>query len=358
MKTAQDYINEMESCNALMNPNLTFNEYVEQIKVFQDAVCKMITGDAYHSGMRIDEALFHLESAARKRMVQNDPTVLRAFQTLRRLAKEIAILMSGATAENQVARTLEFMNRPNTTVYRNVYVTDGNDETELDGLVLTDSGAIVLEVKRVKSDLTLDESGRMVFSGSECYDHVPLGEKMANKREILKRYLEHTLAQKELDIPVYVDSYIVFCAPKQKFIHINDEYRKERYCFKSNLNRVLENHLGGANYSSTQLDQLNAVFADMASNVKRFDIGIDYDEVRKNLADAMEVIEGATVEEEQSMNEGTSKMRVAAKPSVPTVLPNSFAKSRKDSWKYAAASVAVVVLAAGSVLLGFGSQRI
>ena len=356
MKTAEDYIKEMESCGALLNPNLTFNEYVEQIKVFQDAVCKMITGDAYHSGMRIEETLFHLESAARKEMVQNDPSVLKAVQTLKKLAKEIAIVMSGATAENQVARTLEFLNRPDTTVYRNVYVTDGNDETELDGLVLTDSGAIVLEVKRVKSDLTLDESGRMVFSGSECYDHVPLGEKMANKREILKRYLEHTLSQKELDIPVYVDSYIVFCAPKQKFIHVTDEYRKERYCFRTNLNRVLENHLGGANYSTMQLEQLNAVFSDMASQVKRFDVGIDYDEVRKNLAEAMEVIEKAPMEAMAAMNEGTSKIHTAARPKVTT--SPSMKRWQGSYWKYAAASAAVVVFAAGSIMLGFGAQRI
>ena len=58
MKTKMEYIKEMEQNNVLMQRELTFPEYAEQLTEFQNIVCKMITGDSYHDGMRIDEATF------------------------------------------------------------------------------------------------------------------------------------------------------------------------------------------------------------------------------------------------------------------------------------------------------------
>ena len=67
MKTAEDFIREMESSNVLMSRECTFKEYVSEIVQFQDMICKMIAGDDYHEGMRIDEALFIMESQLVKR---------------------------------------------------------------------------------------------------------------------------------------------------------------------------------------------------------------------------------------------------------------------------------------------------
>lgn len=204
MKTAEDFIRGMERSNVLMSREYTFKEYVSDIVQFQDMVCKMISGDNYHEGMRIDEALFIMESTARKRELRSHPAVHNGVLTMKKLAKEMAITMSGAKGESLVSRTLEFLNRPNTQIFRNVYITDGIDETELDGIVLTDNGVIILEVKKVKSDLTLTEDGRMVFAGDECYYKVPLAQKMALKRRLLKKCLEKAVGDKGFDIPVYV----------------------------------------------------------------------------------------------------------------------------------------------------------
>lgn len=83
--------------------------------------------------MRFDEALFIMESTARKKELRSHPAVHNGVLTMKKLAKEMAITMSGAKGENLVSRTLEYLNRPNTQIFRNVYITDGIDETELDG---------------------------------------------------------------------------------------------------------------------------------------------------------------------------------------------------------------------------------
>lgn len=293
MKTTTDYIQQMENGNVLMTREHTFAEYVSELLQFQNNVCRMIAGEEYHEKMRIDEALFIMESAARKSGLRSHPAVHNGVLTMKKLEKEIAITMSGAKGESLVSKTLEYLKRPNTQIFHNVYVTDGQDETELDAIVLTDGGVIILEVKKVKSDLALTEDGRMVFSGDECYDKVPLGEKMALKRRLLKKSLENAIAAKGLSIPVYVDSFIVFSAPKGQFIRIDDRYHREKHCFRTGLNKKIENYLGGAYYKAEQMAELGKIFAEMESNVKRFESELNYDEVRSSLAEAMVILQNA-----------------------------------------------------------------
>ena len=289
-RTANEIVKEMENTDIMMKAAYTFSEYVQESIAFQNMICKMIAGDAYHEKMRVDEALFIMESTARKMELRSIPAVHNGVMTMKQLEKDLAITMSGAKGESMVSTTLEFLKRPNTRIFRNVYVTDGLDETELDAIVLTDSGAIILEVKKVKNDLTLTEDGRMVFAGDECFDKIPLGEKMALKRRLLKKYLESTVAEKGLDIPVYVDSYIVFSAPRNKFIQVNDYYHKEKYCFRTNLNSKIDNYLGYTYYKADDLSQIGQIIAEMETNVKRFETKLNYDEVRRNLAEALAIL--------------------------------------------------------------------
>lgn len=316
MKTAEDFIREMESGNVLMSRECTFKEYVSDIVQFQDMICKMISGNDYHEGMRIDEALFIMESIARKMELRSHPAVHNGVLTMKQLAKEMAITMSGAKGESLVSRTLEFLNRPNTQIFRNVYITDGIDETELDDIVLTDNGVIILEVKKVKSDLTLTKDGRMVFASDECYDKIPLAQKMALKRRLLKKCLEKAISDKGLDIPVYVDSFIVFSAPKGQFIKVDDRYRREKHCFRTGLNKKLESYIGCAYYKAEQLAQLGEILSEMESNVKRFKTELNYDEVRRSLAEALVVLQGTsekqeattTIEEKHATKQHTAKV--------------------------------------------------
>ena len=289
-RTANEIVKEMEGTGIMMKAAYTFSEYVQEAIAFQSMICKMIAGDAYHEKMRVDEALFIMEHTARKLELRGIPAVHNGVMTMKQLEKDLAITMSGAKGESLVSRTLEHLSRPNTRIFRNVYITDGVDETELDAIVLTDSGAIILEVKKVKSDLTLTEDGRMVFAGDECFDKIPLGEKMALKRRLLKKHLERITAEKGLDIPVHVDSYIVFSAPKDKYIQVNDRYRKEKYCFRTNLNSKIDSYLGCAYYKAEELSQLGQIIAKMETNVKRFETKLNYDEVRRSLAEALAIL--------------------------------------------------------------------
>ena len=351
MKTTEDFIKEMESSNVLMSNECTFKEYVSEITQFQNMICKMVAGDDYHEGMRIDEALFIMESTARKKELRSHPAVHNGILTMKKLAKEMAITMSGAKGESLVSRTLEFLDRPNTQIFHNVYISDGIDETELDGIVLTDNGVIILEIKKVKSDLTLTEDGRMVFAGDECYDKVPLAQKMALKRRLLKKCLEKVIADKGLAIPIYVDSFIVFSAPKGQHIKIDDRCRREKYCFRTSLNKKIENYLGCAYYKEEQLTQLGQIFSEMESNVKRFETELNYDEVRRSLGEALTVLQDdATTKQNATKNLEKKVQRLKSIRKQP--------RHKATGFGYAVASIFAGVLISGAAaVLSAGAHR-
>lgn len=104
MKTAEDFILQMESSNIMMSRECTFKEYVSEIVQFQSMICKMIAGDDYYDGMRIDEGLFIMESTARKKGLRSNPAVHSGVLTMKKLAKEMAITMSGAKGESLVSK--------------------------------------------------------------------------------------------------------------------------------------------------------------------------------------------------------------------------------------------------------------
>ena len=145
---AEQYIAKMEESNLLMEQEMTFVEYSESLIQFQEMITKVVMGEEYEDGMRIDEAIYRLEAKARAKGINYDHQFRKGIAALRTVSKEIAISMAGKKGENLVARTLEFVERPNTTMYRNVYISNGIEETELDNVILTDSGIIILEVMK------------------------------------------------------------------------------------------------------------------------------------------------------------------------------------------------------------------
>ena len=299
MKTTT-ILEEMKKTGILTSKETTFTEYTDDLLRFQDVIVPIVMGSDYIPGMRVEEAIFRMESDARAKGLSGDPSVRRGINALKTVNKELHICMAGRKGENLVAKTLEYMNRPEAKVYRNVYLNNGKEETELDAVVLTDSGAIILEIKKTKDDLTITEDGRLVHSGDECYEKRPLGDKMGIKRKLLKDRLDLECARRGFMTPVTVDSYIVFVTPKQVRINVTDEYHAEKWCFRTSVNHKIAAYTSESYYSPEQFDALTDILTSIEQNKKRFSVDIDYDAVRENFAEAMEMLTSEKVENEKS----------------------------------------------------------
>lgn len=351
MKKTEDYIREMEESNILMTNEVTFQEYANELLKFQDLVCKMVARDKYHEQMRIEEALKIIENISLEKEMRNHPAVHKGIVTMSALSKEIAITMSGAKGEKSVSKTLEYLNRPNTKVFRNIYVEDDQEKSELDAVILTDSGIIILEVKKVKSSITLTEDGKMVLGEEGCYDKIPLGEKMAIKRKLLKNALENIVSSAGLDIPIYVDSYIVFSTPKGQYIKMEDRYHKEKYCFRIALNQKIENYVSDTHYTDEQLKQLDGIISEMAANLKRFHTDLNFDDIRYSLADAMYVLQNGNENDTIDNKTVAFAQNKCDIPETKVVRKNITNKDKKSNgFEYIAAGVLASVIGIAMLL--------
>lgn len=290
-KTADSLIAEMEKNNIFKMEEMTFCEYVENLINFQNMITKLAMGDEYAEGMRLDEVIFRLEAKAREKGISGDLVFRKGISALKVVNKELAISMAGKKGENLVARTLEYITRPNTKTYRNIYVSNGENETELDTVLVTDSGIIILEIKNTKDDVTITPEGRLVHASDACYEKKPLCEKMGNKRKLLKEKLEALSNEYGYKIPIVVESLIVFSTPKGIRIRVDDQLRKERWCFRTDLPRKIDNYVGRAYYSESQITQLDEMMAQLETQVKRFALTVNFNEIRADIAGALMLLE-------------------------------------------------------------------
>lgn len=276
---------------------MTLQEYGDMLVEFQKTATQLIMGNRFETGMRLEEAIVHMENDARKALVYQENIVKTGIKALRTIEKEARICKAGLGAEREVVRALKYVTRPNVTTYQNVYVSDSNEESELDDIVLTNEGIIVLEVKGTKEDITITSDGRLVRGGNKCYGKGNFGEKMISKRKILQSMLEKALEERGLDIPVVIDSIVVFSAPPKTYINVEDKYHKEKYCFKSHIAAKIDSYAGYAWYTKEQMEALDSILKEFAGVRTGFEHVADLKRLCMEFVAAMEVVYGNEREE-------------------------------------------------------------
>lgn len=289
--TVETYVRKMEDSKILLEKEMYFAEYADDVVKFQQMIVELLMADAYEDGMRINETIFKLEAKARAMGISENYIFRKGISALEIVAKETGICIAGKAGENKIAKALQYVERPYISTYRNVSVSNGRAETELDNVVLTETGIVILEIKRSRDDLTITPEGYLVHSRGECYDLTPLPDKMSKKRRLLKEKLETMLAEKNLNIPIRVESFIVFASPKGQRIEVTDCCYKEKWCYGSGLRKKMEYYIGPSSYKQEQLSVLEDVLSQMETQVKRFRLNVNYDAIRKDIAEMIVLLE-------------------------------------------------------------------
>lgn len=153
--TANEILVNLNEQGILTREDYTFIEYVEQLVKFQEATAKLVIGEENAHLVRMTEVVSRCEAIAREKNLYSNPKVSEGIRALKLISKEIAVAMAGNRGEDRVANTFQYVTRPDAKFFRNVYITDGVEETEMDSVVLTKNGFIILEIKNAKEDITL-----------------------------------------------------------------------------------------------------------------------------------------------------------------------------------------------------------
>ena len=325
---------EIFSCNVFSR-----EEYIEELLKFQRFASQLILDD---ETARLDEVIAAVSSAARKKNgATTSPDFVAGIRGLKAIEKEIAIHMSGKRAEDDVAHSLTFVDRPFFRDFRNVYVADQETETEIDNVILTNNGIIVAEVKSAKHNITISEDGRLLYSNSESYHNESIGDKMSAKRRLLKARIENALRERGLDIPVHIDSYLVFVTPKRMEVTVTENFRKEHWCRRGKLQHIVNNFISDVTYTAEEYAQLAEIIEGLDCNVRRFPTELDLPAIRDNFVALYTLIT-----EQPAVTEVKPQTDVKVQPAQPRkAAPVEAKKSTKRNILSFAASAAVVLVA-------------
>ncbi len=335
----------LESNDIFSRNGFSREEYIEELLKFQSFASQLILGD---ETARLDEVIAAMSAAARKNGMTASPDFVAGIRGLKAIEKEIAIHMSGKRAEDEVSHSLTFVDRPLFQDFRNVYVADQESETEIDNVILTNNGIIVVEVKSAKHNITIGEDGRLLYSNSESYHNESIGDKMSAKRRLLKARIENKLRERGLDIPVYIDSYLVFVTPKRLEVTITDNFRQEHWCRRGRLQHIVNNFISDVTYTADEYAQLAEIIGSLDCNVKRFPTELDLPAIRNNFVALYALtVEQPVVAEVKPQTTRTVKAQPSQPVQTRKTAPVETKKNSGSKWNVLniAASAAVVLVA-------------
>ena len=303
-RTAEHIIKELEATAAMMKPRMTSDAKIKGLEAFQAALLRTIFNGHHAEYLTLRDGVAHLREQAKEKGLENSEVVCENIRNLEWIGKEIAFARSGSYGERAVSRSLRYTNR-RITALSNIIIGDGMDRTELDQVVVTSNGVLILEVKNYRNDIVIAESGQVYGNNHRRCSNKSLGERMNLKRYLLRKRVEKEL--EEMDIPLVLDSYVVFSDPS---ITVTDHYGLEKYCFNANLPGIIEQFTSDVEYSDHEMSVITDVIQSIAEEEQEFDVGIDFDCVIKTFAEALVLLETEPSPQNENPGKNTGDLNV------------------------------------------------
>ena len=263
------------------------------LEMYQVAAVKAVFNTDHAETLTLRDCGNHLRELAKERNLEANDTIQTALKDMEFIGREIAAARSGASGERAVEKSIRYSKRRVIPLH-NVILSAGEDRTELDQVVVTSNGIWILEVKNYKSDVTIAETGQVYETNRKWSSDKSLGDQMNLKRYLLRSKIEQELG--EHDIPVYIDSRVVFSNPS---ILVTDRYHQEKYCFTATLPHEIDQFTSEIEYSLDEMKIIAAVIESISEEENLYDIGMDFNRIRETFAEALVLLESDGGEEEK-----------------------------------------------------------
>lgn len=202
-------------------------ELLPEMDLLEEEMAQIV----FEDGLDIPSEYVHMSYIMKRLHIMNNEAGNVANQELKKLSRLAAIFsnyvraqQSGITGEDRVEQYLGYM-KSNHVVLRNLQLSDGVHNTEIDFLVLKQGVATIVEVKNSKRDVYIDEAGDMYKVGRyENFDS-HLGAKMDFRVEIIQQLLKDAGYEN-----MRIEKVVVFTNNR---IQIKKDYHGFRVCFLS-----------------------------------------------------------------------------------------------------------------------------
>lgn len=261
-------------------------ELLPEMDLLEEEMAQIV----FEDGLDIPVEYVHMSYIMKHLHEMNNEAGNVADQELKKLSRLASIFsnhvraqQSGITGEDRVEQYLSYM-KSNHVVLRNLQLSDGVHNTEIDFLVLKQGVATIVEVKNSKRDIYIDDAGDMYKVGRyENFDS-HLGTKMDFRAEVIKQLLKDAGFEN-----MKIEKVVVFTNNR---IQVQKDYRGFRVCFLSRLPHLIDDFYGTGVIQFTKHLQQMADFIQSKDLNEYYPFDMDVREFKEAFADAYLKIKG------------------------------------------------------------------
>lgn len=277
--------------NIFTNNSYTYYEYVRQLNSLEHLLGEATFKEEYDKAYKFDDIKYEIKRRCINLGLTESDEYRKGMYALSQLNSQSCISHSGKKAEDQVSNVLsKYVTRKDYESYRGIYLIDENGEdTEIDNLILTKDGLLLLEIKKISSDACIERDGRLYVDAGVTHDSVPLAEKMDRKRKILKHMLKKALRDKGVSIDIDLDSFIVFYQPRNCRYRIQN-FSKEKWCTSAKLPYIVNQKETVIPYTDEQFEILKECLSNFETNKKGFVSKLDMVQMKEDAINLVELV--------------------------------------------------------------------
>ena len=186
----------MSAMKSFGNEKYEKSELLTEMLTLQREIVELTFNDEHAStaDLKIWDVERHLEQMNRDCGNVADEELKQFKNGSKTLCNLIKAEISGARGEAKAFRTLQNIRSKNI-VLKNVELSDGDNRTELDAIVITGGAVTIIEVKNTAKDVFIDENGNYFRTGEFLRWDCNIAEKMSIKEALLRKALENSGVQ-------------------------------------------------------------------------------------------------------------------------------------------------------------------
>ena len=264
------------------------SELLTEMLKLQEEVVKITFNEDHASiaGLKIWDVENHLTELNVQKGHIADAELERFKSGCKELCNLIKAEISGRRGEARVYRTLELVTEP-CIIMKNVELGDADMRTEIDALVITSAGLIILEVKNTSKDVFIDDRGDMFRTGEFLKWDCNIAEKMAIKETLLRKALMK--AGKEIPTSCKL---VVF---NDNCIQVHNKFKAIETCFASQLSYIIDDFCkeNVCSVPAQAMDDIKEA-VNKASAREEYPFDFDVDRFKRDFAVVMSKLESET----------------------------------------------------------------
>lgn len=292
----QKRINQIvESMTSFQEQSYSKKERLEELFNLQSEVVKITfpkKDNLFTDNLRLWDALNYLKSENANSGCKANAEIKAFERDCSEIGWRIAAEIAGNKGEEKVYRRLQYKECPGV-ILRNLELSQEDQHTELDTVVITDNAVFIIEVKNTKLDVFIDEVGdQYKVSNHKRFDS-KLGTKMIFRKQLVQQ-ITNAVGLTDIEI-INLVCFTNSC------VKIDNRCDELKTCTLSDLPYLIMKHKPQHSISASD-QKFIAEALTKASNQERYPMDYNIEEFKTNFARAIVAVEIAKKRQTNPIN--------------------------------------------------------